>query len=305
MSDDRLEARCQEGIDAFNRGDAAPALALFADDVECVRRPGPHEHGHVHRPRRLPGDDRRLGRGVGDGQGRGRRRRGARRTITCSSRSISARVGAGSGVPVEMTIYWLFRVRRREDHALPHVRRPRQRRSKRRRELESAPMAVKTEAIGKTYDAGHLQGRPREDRASTRTRSARTTRSTTTATRPRPPAFATSSRRRCSASSTRRAAMGPAVLDPEVGINFATMVHGGQEFVWGEPVCAGDEITTVGEGDRDLRAGRQGLLRLRVRLDATRTATRSSAGPGPTSSGASEMSDGRRSRPARRSPSCG
>jgi acyl dehydratase len=23
------------------------------------------------------------------------------------------------------------------------------------------------------------------------------------------------------------------------------MVHGGQEFVWGEPVCAGDEITTA------------------------------------------------------------
>lgn len=39
-------------------------------------------------------------------------------------------------------------------------------------------------------------------------------------------------------------AMGPAILDPEVGINFPTMVHGGQEFVWGEPVCAGDEITT-------------------------------------------------------------
>jgi len=39
-------------------------------------------------------------------------------------------------------------------------------------------------------------------------------------------------------------AMGPAILDPEVGINFAAMVHGGQEFVWGEPVCAGDEITT-------------------------------------------------------------
>ncbi len=39
-------------------------------------------------------------------------------------------------------------------------------------------------------------------------------------------------------------AMGPAVLDPEVGINYATMVHGGQEFVWGEPVCAGDEVTT-------------------------------------------------------------
>jgi acyl dehydratase len=39
-------------------------------------------------------------------------------------------------------------------------------------------------------------------------------------------------------------AMGPAILDPDVGINFATMVHGGQEFVWGEPVCAGDVITT-------------------------------------------------------------
>jgi acyl dehydratase len=39
-------------------------------------------------------------------------------------------------------------------------------------------------------------------------------------------------------------AMGPAVLDPEVGINLAAMVHGGQEFVWGEPVCSGDEITT-------------------------------------------------------------
>jgi acyl dehydratase len=39
-------------------------------------------------------------------------------------------------------------------------------------------------------------------------------------------------------------AIGPAVLDPEIGINLAAMVHGGQEFVWGEPVCAGDEITT-------------------------------------------------------------
>jgi acyl dehydratase len=40
-------------------------------------------------------------------------------------------------------------------------------------------------------------------------------------------------------------ALGPAILDPEVGINVAAMVHGGQEFVWGEPVCAGDTITTV------------------------------------------------------------
>jgi len=39
-------------------------------------------------------------------------------------------------------------------------------------------------------------------------------------------------------------AIGPAILDPEVGINLTAMVHGGQEFAWGEPVCAGDEITT-------------------------------------------------------------
>jgi acyl dehydratase len=40
-------------------------------------------------------------------------------------------------------------------------------------------------------------------------------------------------------------AMGQAILDPEVGINFGAMVHGGQRFEWGEPVCAGDEITTT------------------------------------------------------------
>jgi len=40
-------------------------------------------------------------------------------------------------------------------------------------------------------------------------------------------------------------AVGPAVLDPEVGINLAMMVHGSQEFVWSEPVCSGDEITTT------------------------------------------------------------
>ena len=41
-------------------------------------------------------------------------------------------------------------------------------------------------------------------------------------------------------------ALGPAVLDPELGINLMLMVHGGQEFVWGEPVCAGDSVTTEG-----------------------------------------------------------
>jgi acyl dehydratase len=40
-------------------------------------------------------------------------------------------------------------------------------------------------------------------------------------------------------------AMGPAILDPAVGINLATMLHGSQEFVWSEPVCVGDVITTA------------------------------------------------------------
>ena len=44
-------------------------------------------------------------------------------------------------------------------------------------------------------------------------------------------------------------AMGPAILDPEVAINFPAMVHGGQEFEWGEPVVAGDSITTVARCD--------------------------------------------------------
>jgi acyl dehydratase len=39
-------------------------------------------------------------------------------------------------------------------------------------------------------------------------------------------------------------AVGPAILDPDVGINFAMMVHAGQEFVWGPVVVAGDEIAT-------------------------------------------------------------
>lgn len=40
-------------------------------------------------------------------------------------------------------------------------------------------------------------------------------------------------------------AMGPAILDPELGINLMLMVHGSQEFVWSEPVCSGDSITTI------------------------------------------------------------
>jgi acyl dehydratase len=37
----------------------------------------------------------------------------------------------------------------------------------------------------------------------------------------------------------------PALFDPEVGIDFAMMVHSGQEFRWERLVVAGDELTTT------------------------------------------------------------
>jgi acyl dehydratase len=43
--------------------------------------------------------------------------------------------------------------------------------------------------------------------------------------------------------SARSVAAG--VLDPKLGIDLARMLHGGQEFVWGEPVCAGDTVSTT------------------------------------------------------------
>ncbi len=40
-------------------------------------------------------------------------------------------------------------------------------------------------------------------------------------------------------------AVGPALFDPEVGVDFAMLVHGAQEFDWGPLVVAGDEISTT------------------------------------------------------------
>ena len=52
-------------------------------------------------------------------------------------------------------------------------------------------------------------------------------------------------------------AISPAILDPDVGIDFARMVHGAQEFTWDEPVVAGDEITT--EASLEEQSERGGL----------------------------------------------
>ena len=52
-------------------------------------------------------------------------------------------------------------------------------------------------------------------------------------------------------------AIGPAMLDPDVGMDLERMVHGAQEFSWHEPVVAGDEITT--EAGLEEAADRGGL----------------------------------------------
>ena len=52
------------------------------------------------------------------------------------------------------------------------------------------------------------------------------------------------------------AAIGRALFDPDSGIDFARLVHGGQEFTWGPLVVAGDEIeTTVSVKSIEERAG--------------------------------------------------
>jgi acyl dehydratase len=35
-----------------------------------------------------------------------------------------------------------------------------------------------------------------------------------------------------------------AIVDPELGVDFARVVHGAQELAWGPLVTAGDEITS-------------------------------------------------------------
>jgi acyl dehydratase len=104
-------------------------------------------------------------------------------------------------------------------------------------------MTVKTEAIGKTYEpVTYTVGREKIREYASAIGAENPVHHDADAAKAAgyrdlvaPPMF-------CVVYSSR--AMGPAVLDPEVGINFATMVHGGQVFEWGEPVCAGDEITT-------------------------------------------------------------
>ena len=58
-------------------------------------------------------------------------------------------------------------------------------------------------------------------------------------------------------------ALAPAILDPEVEMNFAAMVHGGQEFAWDEPACSGRRDHDRHHVPLDRGEGRQGFLRVR------------------------------------------
>jgi acyl dehydratase len=51
-------------------------------------------------------------------------------------------------------------------------------------------------------------------------------------------------------------AMRVALFDPELAIDFPRLLHAGQEFTWGRPVIAGEELTTtVTLADMRERAG--------------------------------------------------
>jgi acyl dehydratase len=52
-------------------------------------------------------------------------------------------------------------------------------------------------------------------------------------------------------------AIWPALVEPEIGLDFSRMVHGAQEFRWAAPVVAGDEITT--EAELEEKSERGGL----------------------------------------------
>jgi len=65
-------------------------------------------------------------------------------------------------------------------------------------------------------------------------------------------------------------AIGPAFLDPAVGMDFARMVHGAQEFTWGPLVVAGDEIVTEVEVAEISARGGMGFYVFESRSDNQR-----------------------------------
>jgi acyl dehydratase len=66
------------------------------------------------------------------------------------------------------------------------------------------------------------------------------------------------------------AAIGTAFFDPGVGMDFARMVHGAQEFAWGPLVIAGDEIVTEVEVSDISERGGMGFYVFESRSDNQR-----------------------------------
>jgi acyl dehydratase len=62
-------------------------------------------------------------------------------------------------------------------------------------------------------------------------------------------------------------AIGPAFFDADVGMDFARMVHGAQEFAWGPLVVAGDEIATEVELTEVSERGGMGFYVFESRSD--------------------------------------
>jgi ketosteroid isomerase-like protein len=97
----------QEGVDAFNRGEAEPALAIFAEDVECHVAPDLMNAGtyigHDEYLRMVAAWGEAWGKATADIVGV-EELPNNHLLVEIHQRAV----GAGSGVPVEMTIYWLF-----------------------------------------------------------------------------------------------------------------------------------------------------------------------------------------------------
>jgi ketosteroid isomerase-like protein len=106
MSDDRL-ALLQEGVDAFNRGDSGPALAIFSDDIECK------VGANLMNTGTYMGHDGYLRMIEAWGEAWESIAAEAVRTDELENEHLLVEihqkaVGAGSGVPVEMDLFWLF-----------------------------------------------------------------------------------------------------------------------------------------------------------------------------------------------------
>ncbi|GGT21949.1 MaoC family dehydratase N-terminal domain-containing protein [Nonomuraea spiralis] len=56
---------------------------------------------------------------------------------------------------------------------------------------------------------------------------------------------------------------GEALVDPELGLNLAMVVHGEQRFEYVRPICAGDELFTIATITDIRSAGRNELLTIR------------------------------------------